>query len=186
MRCAKTFLLLILGLVLLSVAAPAFALPNEFFTMNGTVSDANWNPVPGANVTLYDNKFDVIATTVTDSNGNFIFRDENASTYTCTVRVQLMEGGTLYKIPDYYFLWYRALGNLSVTPDETHFEDYYVYGSKPRACPTPMPTAIPTSTPLPTAVPTPANDTLVDILLLAGGFAAGAIIATLACFILMR
>jgi hypothetical protein len=187
MRYAKTFLLLILGMVLLSIAAPAFALSNEFFTLNGTVSDANWNPVPGANVTLYDNKFNDIANTVTNVNGNFLFQDENVTTYTCTVRVQLMEGGTLYKIPDYYFLWYRAVGNLSVSPAETHFEDYYVYGSKPMACPTPMPTAMPTFTPIPTVVPTAGNDTTVpDILLFVGGFAAGAVIATLACFFLMH
>ena len=185
MRSMKTLLLLIFGAMLLAGASQAFAI-NGNFTISGTVSDANWNPVPGANVTLYDNQFNIIAIQLTDANGNFLLENMNASTYTCTVRVQITEGGTTFKIPDYYFKWYPASGVQYVDPSESHFDNYYMIGSKPRVspAPTPLPAETPTPTPEPTAVPR--TDMVPSVLIFAGGFIAGVIVATLVCFFLMR
>lgn len=188
MRLTKTLLFLMSCALLLALSSPAIAIKGEYFTLSGTVTDANWNPIPNATVTLYDNNFVTIATNTTDSNGNFTFSDQNVSTYTCTVRVQFTQGGTTYQIPDYYFTWFNAAGIQQVDPSETHYEDYYVPGSVPRVSPSPTmaPTILPTITPMPTVAPTTYSPILSDMLFTAGGFIAGAAIAALACFILLR
>jgi hypothetical protein len=187
MHLTKTLLFLMSCAVLMALSSPALAIKGDNFTLFGTVTDANWNPVQNATVTLYDNNFVSIATNTTDTSGNFMFSDMNVSTYTCTIRVQVVQGGTTHIIPDYYFSWFNADGIQRVDSNETHYEDYYVPGSVPRVSPSPTmsPTILPTITPMPTATPDPASP-MSDILFGAGGFIAGAAIATLACFILLR
>lgn len=46
MRSAKTLLLLTFAAMLLSAALPASAVEGEYFSVSGTVTDANWNPHP--------------------------------------------------------------------------------------------------------------------------------------------
>ncbi|MBK9462214.1 MAG: carboxypeptidase regulatory-like domain-containing protein [Sphingobacteriales bacterium] len=41
--------------------------------------------LPGVTITLYDSNGDVIATTTTDSNGNYVFEGLPAGDYTVTV-----------------------------------------------------------------------------------------------------
>jgi hypothetical protein len=185
MRSTKTLLLLIFGAMLLAGASQAFA-NNGNFTISGTVTDANWNPVPGANVTVYDNQFNVIRIQTTDANGQFFMEELNASTFTYKVHVEIIEGATTYQVEDYMSKWHQANGVQSIDTSETHFDNYYMVGSMPRVSPTPtpLPTVTPTPTPEPTAVP---EDSLVpSILLVAGGFIGGAIVATLVCFFFMR
>ena len=188
MRLTKTLLFLIFCAVLLALAAPSMAVKGDNFTLSGTVTDDNWNPVQNATVTLYDNNFAVIATNTTDAGGNFRFSNLYVSTYTCTIRVQVTEDGTTYKIPDYYFDWYDAEGLLAVDPNQTHYEDFYVPGSVPHATPSPTmaPTIMPTITPEPTDAPSPDSPLISAGLPAAGGFIAGAAIATLACLIVLR
>jgi len=187
MRFIKIFLPSVLCILLAALAYPAFAVEGVYFTISGTVTDANWNPIYGADVELYDNYVDhVINTTKTDGNGEFVFENVTVKTNLCTVRVSYTEGGTTYKIPGYAILHYPATGVQRVDPRETHFDDYHIPGSRPRATPTPtpMPTATPTATPLPSQ--DPGISVTLGVLLFIGGFASGALIAAIACFIVMR
>lgn len=74
MRYTKTLLLLIFCAMLLAQAVQAVAVEGEYFSISGTVTDANWNPIPGALVTLYDNDFNRITTQYTTESGYFSFQ----------------------------------------------------------------------------------------------------------------
>ncbi len=187
MRSTRTLLPLILCAMFAAMALPAYAVEGDYFSISGTVTDANWNPIPGAVVTLYDNDFNRITTQDTNENGSFYFQNVAAKTYLCTLRVSYTENGTAHDIPGYYIKHYPASGVQFVAPEETHYDNYYLPGSVPKVCPTPV--ATPTSTPDPTVAPGPAdsNDSaVVSILLFVGGFIAGAAVATLACYIMMQ
>jgi len=186
MRSTKTLLLLIFCAMLLAQAVQAVAVEGEYFSISGTVTDANWNPIPGALVTLYDNYFNRITTQDTNENGNFYFQNVMTKTYLCTVRVSYTENGTTHNIPGYYIKHYPANGVQYIGPEETHFEDYYLPGSVPRVSTTP--TVAPTAAPAPTSMPAAElnNNAVTNILLFVGGFIAGTAVATLACFILLR
>lgn len=106
--------------------------------------------------------------------------------YLCNVRVTYVEGGTEHKLPGYYIPSYPAKGEQQIDPKQTHYDDYYLPGSVPRVSPTP--TVAPTATPAPTPMPAAElnNNVVTSISLFVGGFIAGAAVATLACFILLR
>jgi hypothetical protein len=182
----KTLLSLLFGSLLLAQAFYAMAYEGESFSISGTVTDGNWNTMPGALVTLYDGEFNVITSQDTNQNGSFYFQNMILKTSTCTVRVSYIENGTVHSLPGYYTKFHPASGEQSFAPDETHFDDYYLPGSVPRVCPTPAVT--PVATPAPTAAQAadPNNNVVVSILLFAGGFIAGASLATLACYIVLK
>jgi hypothetical protein len=186
MRSTKTLLLLILGAAILTTALQASATEGVYFSISGNVTDANWNPIPGALVTLYDNDFNRIATQYTLANGYFSFEGISVKSYLCNVRIAYTDNGTEYTIPGYYIPAYPAKDEQHIDPKQTHFDDYYLPDSKPLVTltPTPVPTAAPTATPLPEN--TTDNSTVTLFLLFAGGFIAGASVATLACFIILR
>ncbi len=187
MRPTRTLLLFIIGATLAMMALPAHALEGEYFMLSGTVTDANWNPISGADVVLYDNYVDrVINSTTTDQNGNFAFEHVTIKTNLCTVGVSYTEGGTTYKIPGYNINHYPANGVQKVDLKDTHFNDYYLIGSTPQISATP--TVAPTATAVPTPLPITGSDNspVPSILLFLGGSISGAVVATLACFIVLR
>jgi hypothetical protein len=182
----RSILTLIIGIMLLATALPASAVEGEYFSLSGTVTDANWNPIPGALVSLYDNDFNQITTQDTNSQGYFAFQGVSVKSNVCHVRVSYTDSsGVEHKIPGYYIPAITAKGDIQVDPAQTHFDDYYLPGSQPKATPTPAP--VPTSNPTATPVPVPANsDTVTPVLLFLAGLLTGASVATLACFIVMR
>lgn len=183
MRSAITPLFCILCAMLMVMSLPASAVEGESFSISGTVTDANWNPIPGALVTLYDNDFNRITTQDTNQNGSFYFQNVVVRSYLCTVRVSYTENGTVHDIPGYYIKHYPASGAQLIAPGETHFDNYYLPGSIPRVCPTPAVTPAATPT-VPAAEPN--GNAATGILLFVGGFTAGSITATLASLIVLR
>jgi hypothetical protein len=187
MRSVKTLLLLSLCALLLALAAPAFAVEGDSFAIYGTVTDANWNPVPGALVTLFDNDMNQIITQNTDRNGNFSFENMVVKTSLCTVHVTYIDaGGVRHDIPSYYIKRYWAKDVQQVDPRESHYDDYYLPGSMPRVTPTAEPTATALPTAVPSPTPDPGNGLMTNILVFIGGSVAGAAVATLACFMVLR
>jgi hypothetical protein len=185
MRSVKTLLLLLFCALLPAMSLQASAVEGEYFSISGTVTDANWNPIQGALVTLFDNDFNRITTQDTNQNGSFYFQNMEVKTYLCTVRVSYTEGGTVHDIPGYYIKHYPANGVQLIASEETHYDDYYLPGSMPRVSPTVA--ATPVDTPSPAAAPVANPDSAVTgMLLFVGGFIAGLAVATLASFIVLR
>ncbi len=184
MRSAKTLLLLLFCALLLAQAVSATAVEGDYFSISGTVTDGNWNPIQGALVTLYDGNFNRITTQDTNQNGNFYFQNIAVKTNTCTVRVSCTENGTVHDIPGYYIKFYPASSAQSVAREETHYDNYYLPGSKPRETPTPAPALTPTDAPVPATASD--NSQVTQALIFIGGFIAGSITATLACLIVFR
>jgi hypothetical protein len=186
MRSAKTLLLLTFAAMLLSAALPASAVEGEYFSVSGTVTDANWNPIPGALITLYDFDFNRITTQNTNSQGYFAFQGVSVKSNVFNLRVSYTdENGVSRSLPGYYIPAMTAKGDIKLDTAKTHYDDYTLPGSQPRLTATPAPTitAAPTATPQPAQ---PADNTVVYLLLFIGGAIAGAAVATLACFVAMR
>lgn len=184
MRSVKTLFLCILC-VFLAAAIPASALDGTYFSLSGYVTDANWNPIQGAVVTLYNNDFDRVTTTVTTESGYFAFEGVSVKTNLCSVRISYTEGGVEHEIPGYYIPALTASGDIRLAANQTHYDNYYLPGSQPHVTPTPTPSP----TPSPTAAPSPTEAPVsqcAQALIFAGGFAIGAITATLTCFIVFR
>lgn len=186
MRSAKTLLLLAFAAMLVSAALPASAVEGEYFSVSGTVTDANWNPIPGALITLYDFDFNRITTQNTNSQGYFSFEGVSVTSNVFNLRVIYTdESGAQHELPGYYIPAMTAKGDIRLDAAKTHYDDYTMPGSEPRATSTPMPT--PTQAPAATPQPAQSTDnTVVYMLLFVGGAIAGAAVATLACFIVMR
>jgi hypothetical protein len=186
MRSTKTLLLLLFCSLLLAQAFRATAYEGVYFSISGTVTDANWNPIPGALVTLYDNDFNRITTQYTTESGYFSFQGVSVKSNLCNMRVTYTEGGIEHRIPGYYIPAYPANGEQHIDPDQTHFDDYYLPGSMPKETPTPAP--VPTLTPAATPVTDTASDSsqVTQAIIFAGGFIAGSITAALASLIVLR
>jgi len=185
MRSAKTLLLLIFAAMLLSAALPASAVEGEYFSVSGTVTDANWNPIPGALITIYDLDFNRITTQNTNSQATSFSRREREVE-------RLQPQGIVHRRerrgPQPSWLLHTGddrEGDIQLDAAKTHYDDYTLLGSQPRptATPVPTPTAAPAATPQPSRQ---SDNTVVYVLLFAGGAVAGAAVATLACFIVMR
>ncbi len=114
--------------------SPAFASGTPF-SISGQVLDRYGAPVQGANVTLIDNSYKVIAVRQTNENGNYDFVNVLADTDTVTVRVNLTKDGRTYEVPSYYTRWYAAKGIQAINGSETRFPGYpepvygYIYGA---------------------------------------------------------
>ena len=186
MRTAKTLLLCILVTMLAAMPLPASAVVGDYFSVSGRVTDANWNPIPGALVTLSDNDFNRITTQNTNGNGYFSFERVSVKTNLCNVRISYTDGNGTYYLPGYYIPAFNAHGEQQLTPEQTHFDNYYLPGSQPHVTPTPMPvpTLAPANTPAPTAVSDDGQAT--QALIFGGGFIGGMVTATLACLIIFR
>jgi len=186
MRSMKTPLLCMLCAVLAAMPLPAHAVVGDYFSISGTVTDANWNPIPGALVTLYDNDFNRITTQDTNENGYFAFQGVSVKTNLCHVRISYTEGGVEYIIPGYYIPAFPAHGEQRIDPEQSHFDDYYLPGSVPRVTPTPTPA--PTSAPTDPPVPAPASggSQATQAIIFIGGFVIGLATGTLTCLIALR
>lgn len=105
------------------------------FTLSGQVLDRYGAPLQGANVTLIDNSYKVIAVRQTNENGIYDFVNVLSDTDTVSVRVNLTQDGKTYEIPSYYTRWYPAKGVQYINSIETRFPGYpapvygYVYGA---------------------------------------------------------
>ncbi len=66
-------ILKIIAAIALTVAVMPGIVPRGDYHATGTVTDANGDPVAGAEVTLLDDSYSVLAATTTDANGNFEF-----------------------------------------------------------------------------------------------------------------
>ncbi len=186
MRSTKTLLLLIFAAMLLSAALPATAVEGEIFSVSGTVTDANWNPIPGALITIYDLDFNRITTQNTNSQGYFFFQGVSVKSNVFNLKVSYTdENGVTHSLPGYYIPAMTAKGDIQLDTAKTHYDDYTLPGSQPR----PTATPVPTPTAAPTAAPQPAqqtDNTVQYMLMFIGGAVSGAAVATLACFVVMR
>jgi hypothetical protein len=105
------------------------------FSLSGQVLDRYGAPLQGANVTLIDNSFKVIAARQTNENGIYDFVNVLSDTDTVSVRVNLTRDGKTYEIPSYYTRWYPAKGIQYINSNETRFPGYpapvygYIYGA---------------------------------------------------------
>jgi hypothetical protein len=186
MRSVKTLLLLLIVACIIATAIPASAYKGEYFNVSGRVTDANWNPIPGAYIELYDFDFNLITTQNTTAQGYFSFEGVSVTSNVFNIRVTYTdENGTAHKIPGYYIPAMTAKGDIKIESAKTRFDDYYLPGSQPLVSPTPVPTATPVPTVAPTPVPESGDSAVIYVLLFAGGFIAGASLATLACFLFM-
>ncbi len=185
MCSAKTLLLCFLCAVLLATPLPASAVEGDYFSISGTVTDANWNPIQGALVTLYDNEFNRITTQYTSESGYFAFEGVSVKTNLCQIRISYTDSSGTHDLPGYYIPAITAHGDQHIDPRQSHYDDFYLPGSVPRITPTPTPdpTATPAEAPAPTA--SPVSQTA-QALIFGGGFALGAVTAALACLVLLR
>jgi hypothetical protein len=171
--------------MLLATSLPASAVYGDYFSISGRVTDANWNPIQGALVTLYDNEFNRITTQDTNENGYFAFEGVNVKTNLCQVRISYTDASGTYDLPGYFIPAITAHGDQHIDPKQTHYEDFYLPGSVPRVTPTPTPgpTGTPTDVPVPTESP---EGQATQALIFGGGFVVGAVTAALACLIVFR
>jgi len=187
MRFTKTLLTALAGIALIFAALPAHAVDGDYFSISGTVTDANWNPIPGALVILYDNDFNQVTTQDTTSNGYFAFEGVSVKTNLCNLRISYKDAeGTVHELPGYYIPSQTAHGTIELNATMTHYDDYALPGSQPRATPTPVPTPTPAPTTAPTADPVPQNDNGLYLILFFSGFLTGASMSLLACIVFMR
>ena len=188
MRPTKTLLVLLIGVVLLAASLlPAHAVQGDYFSVSGTVTDANWNPVPGAVVSLYDNDFNIITTQRTTAQGYFSFQGVSVKTNLCNLGVLYTDSdGVDHQLPSYYIPAFTAKDDVQLDPKQTHYDDYTMPGSIPHTTPVPTPTPTPDPTVVPTADPAPSDNTMVYILLFIGGFTTGASVALLGCIVVLR
>ncbi len=187
MRSIKTLLILLAGAALLAAALPASASEGQYFTVSGTVTDANWNPISGALVTVYDLDYNGIITQNTNEQGHFLIENITVKSNTFHLKVSYTDAnGEVHTLPGYYIPAYTAKGDVVVDPAKTNFDFYTLPGSQPRVTPTPVPTATPVPTPLPTATPVPQDSNGLYVIMFIGGFISGASVALLGCIIFLR
>lgn len=181
----KIPLLAAMGALLLILALPGQATQGEYFSVSGTVTDANWNPIQGALVTLFDNDFNRVTTQETTAAGYFSFQGVSVKSNLCNVRISYTDNtGVDHDIPGYYIPAQTAKGTIVLGPNMTHYDDYALPGSVPHPTPTPDP---PTPTPAPSPTPEPSTgDSRRDALFFICGFLAGASAALLAFIIFLR
>lgn len=183
----KTLLILLAGAALLAVALPASASDGVYFSVSGTVTDANWNPIPGALVTVYDNEFNRIITQDTNALGNFLIENVTVKSNTFHLTVSYTDAnGEEHDLPGYYIPAITAKGDVKIDPAKTNFDFYTLPGSQPRITPTPIPTPTPYPTAVPTADPAPQDSNAVYVIVFISGFLTGASLALLACIVFLR
>jgi hypothetical protein len=123
MRRPNLFILGILCLfIIVSVAA---AEADDTFNTYGQVTDANGNQLPGATATMVNFAYKTVASTTTDANGNFAFK--NVSTDNRLVKVIISytdKNGNTYRIPPEFSMWFMANGNVYLNKDSTQLTDY--------------------------------------------------------------
>lgn len=141
-RMGRVYLLLLSLVVLIASAAPAIA---STCTVHGIVTDADGQPVQGADVTLFNGDRTEITSVKTGAAGNFVFPNVDVGTNLCTVRVFYNDLHKTYNNAAYFDVWYQASGDISVPIKDTQLGTYH----RTSAASTSM--GSPISTPAPTA-----------------------------------
>ena len=130
--------MVILALALISTPALAGTC-----TLRGTVTDADGNPVEGAQVTLFDANRAEVTTVDTDAGGHFAFIGARVDTGDCTVRVFYNDLHRTYNNAAYFTEWYPATGDRSIPVKDTRLGTLHLSASPSSApLPTPGPSAI--------------------------------------------
>lgn len=144
-----------------AVAAEA----DDTFSARGQVTDANGNPVPGADVTMVNMAYNAIASTKTDVNGNFAFDNVYKGGNVVKVVVSYTDkNGTMYSVPPEFGMWFSANGTVNVNKNSTQILDYP---------PTVQPISLPSAKPLtqiPINVSALAIAMVLGIVMLAGAY----------------
>ena len=95
------------------------------FTALGQVTDANGQPVAGAEVIIYDGIYQVIGVTTTDREGNFNFTNVVANSPGCKVTVSYKTGDKTYQKKLSETLWYPTdEGIIKFNQMDTQLTDY--------------------------------------------------------------
>jgi hypothetical protein len=120
-----TILKIIATIALTLAVLPALSLASPI-TVTGTVTDANGEPVQGANVTLLDDSFNTLGVTTTDTNGNFKFLNEETSGSSLVKpSVTYVRDGHNYSTRLENIQWYDASqGLLKLPVTATRLYDY--------------------------------------------------------------
>jgi hypothetical protein len=152
-------------LCLFIMAFAVTAEADDTFSARGQVTDANGNPVPGADVTMVNMAYTTVASTKTDTNGNFAF--DNVVKQGNVVKVLVSytdDNGMTYSMPPEFGLWFSANGTVDIKKVATQILDYP---------PTEQPANIPSTKPsaqIPVNVNTLAIALLLGIVMLAGTY----------------
>jgi hypothetical protein len=114
---------------------PESTRPQQVFTVVGQVTDANGNPLPGAEVHLYDGIYNEIAVTTNDENGNFSFSNVAAAAPGCKIQVFYRTNGRVYQTFLQNTLWYPTdSGLVKINEGDARLYDYpesktgYIWG----------------------------------------------------------
>jgi hypothetical protein len=138
---------------------------DDTFSARGQVTDANGNPVPGADVTMVNMAYTTVASTKTDENGNFAFDNVYKEGNVVKVLVSYTDdNGVTYSMPPEFGLWFSANGTVDIKKVATQILDYP---------PTEQPANIPSTKPsaqIPINVNALAIALLLGIVMLAGTY----------------
>lgn len=132
MRRICLAMLALVGIAMLC-AAPALA---GTCTIRGTVTDADGNPVQGAQVTLFDANRAEVTTTETDVRGGFAFVNVRVDTDMCTVRVFYNDLRQTYTNAAYFTELYPATGDQFIDKKDTRLGGYHKAVSSTSSFPT--------------------------------------------------
>lgn len=155
------FCMLCLFIMAFAVAAEA----DDTFSARGQVTDANGNPVPGADVTMVNMAHKAVASTKTDLNGNFAFDNVYKGGNVVKVVVSYTDkNGTMYSIPPEFGMWFPANGTVDINKNSTQILDY-----PPTVQPANLPSTKP-STQIPLNVSALAIALMLGIVMLAGAY----------------
>ena len=95
-----------LCVVLLLLTSPGFSQSGD--TITGTLLYHNISPMSNVNVYLHDSSGDVVATTITNSNGNYSFPNVTAGDYSITFSTSSPAGGV--NLTDAYIIMLHLIG----------------------------------------------------------------------------
>jgi hypothetical protein len=112
-------------LCLFIMAFAVTAEADDTFSARGQVTDANGNPVPGADVTMVNMAYKAVASTKTDVNGNFTFNDVNKGGNVVKVVASYTDtNGRTYSMPPEFGMWFPANGTVNINKNATQILDY--------------------------------------------------------------
>ncbi|CAJ36362.1 carboxypeptidase regulatory-like domain-containing protein [Methanocella arvoryzae] len=114
--------LLIAVLAFAFFASPSLAKTGTIDLVHGQVTNANWEPLPGADVVIEDGSHNQIARTISDSSGNFSFTNvSDGGTGRIRVITWYTLGATTYNITRFSPEWYPANQSIiNVSLSDTH------------------------------------------------------------------
>lgn len=110
------------ALILVSLPATAYG---AYYSVSGTVIDNQGNPVKGANVTLVNDEFNAINSTLTNDSGYYKFVNKQEYGHSIVkVLVSYTDGNQTYRVPPEWTLWVSAEGDAVLNSSATQFHNY--------------------------------------------------------------